>query len=150
MKFDRGIVRGIPAVLAAILVLLGCCVPAMAAPEGETAAATAANAATTTSEALFFVFWAIAFIGALTALGFAIYFFKKVMDADEGNEEMIEIASHVREGAAAYIWQQYKVVAIFFVIICGLLSWMAFGLHVQSQWVPFAFLTGGFFSGLAG
>ncbi|MBN1395162.1 MAG: sodium-translocating pyrophosphatase [Pirellulales bacterium] len=99
---------------------------------------------------MFVVFWAIAFVGAICALVFAVHFFRKVMAADPGNEEMIEIASHVRDGANAYIWQQYKVVAIFFVVISALLAWMAFGLHVQSQWVPFAFLTGGFFSGLAG
>ena len=73
-----------------------------------------------------------------------------VMAADEGNAEMIEIAGHVRTGANAYLWQQYKVVAIFFVVIVALLAYAAFGLKVQSQWVPFAFLTGGFFSGLAG
>ena len=72
------------------------------------------------------------------------------MAADEGNKDMIEIAAYVREGANAYIWQQYKIVTFFFIIIAALLAWMAFGLHVQSQWVPFAFLTGGFFSGLAG
>ncbi|NQU23401.1 MAG: sodium/proton-translocating pyrophosphatase, partial [Candidatus Nealsonbacteria bacterium] len=72
------------------------------------------------------------------------------MAADEGNEEMIEIAEHVRTGANAYLWQQYKVVFLFFVVIFGLLAYAAFGLDVQSKWVPFAFLTGGFFSGLAG
>ncbi len=149
MKFDRGIVRGIPAALAAIMVLLGNCIPALAA-EGDKAAATATRVTPTNGEGMFFAIWAIAFICALVALGFAIYFFRKVMEADEGNEEMIEIATHVREGAAAYIWQQYKVVTLFFIVICALLSWMAFGLHVQSEWVPFAFLTGGFFSGLAG
>ncbi len=103
-----------------------------------------------TGNMLFYVIWAVAFIGSLIALVFAIYFFRKVMAADEGNEEMIEIAAHVRAGAAAYIWQQYKVVTLFFIVIAALLAWMAFGLEVQSRWVPFAFLTGGFFSGLAG
>ena len=149
MNFYRGMLRGAPAVLAALMVMLGCCVPALAA-EGEAATATAENVAPMSGNALFIVFWAIAFVGALVALGFAIFFFKKVMDADEGNEEMIEIATHVRVGAGAYIWQQYKVVTLFFIVIACLLAWMAFGLRVQSQWVPFAFLTGGFFSGLAG
>jgi K(+)-stimulated pyrophosphate-energized sodium pump len=73
-----------------------------------------------------------------------------MMGADEGTERMQEIAGYVREGANAYLWQQYKVVAIFFVIIFALLAWASFGLEALSRWVPFAFLTGGFFSGLAG
>jgi len=96
------------------------------------------------------LFWLIAFAGSITALVFAWRFFKSMMAADEGNREMIEIAEHVRTGANVYIWQQYKIVALFFVVIAGLLSYAAFGLHVQSRFVPFAFLTGGFFSGLAG
>ena len=50
----------------------------------------------------------------------------------------------------AYLKQQYKVVGIVFVILCALFAFMAYGLNVQNPWVPFAFLTGGFFSGLAG
>ncbi len=96
------------------------------------------------------IFWAIAFIGSITALVFAYRFFKEVMAADEGSREMIEIAEHVRTGANAYLWQQYKIVFLFFVIIFILLSILAFYLHVQNVMVPFAFLTGGFFSGLAG
>ena len=108
------------------------------------------NIAPMTGNWRFILIWAIAFIGAICALVFAVHFYRKMMAADEGNEEMKEIASHVREGANAYIWQQYKIVTLFFIVIAGLLAWMAFRLHVQSQWVPFAFLTGGFFSGLAG
>jgi inorganic pyrophosphatase/K(+)-stimulated pyrophosphate-energized sodium pump len=77
-------------------------------------------------------------------------FFKTMMAADEGNERMVQIAGYVREGANAYLKQQYKVVGAFFVVIVILLSIAAFGLNVQSKFVPFAFLTGGFFSGLAG
>ncbi|NQT40476.1 MAG: sodium/proton-translocating pyrophosphatase, partial [Planctomycetes bacterium] len=99
---------------------------------------------------MFIVFWLLAFVASITALVFAYRFFKEVMAADEGNEAMIEIAQHVRTGADAYLWQQYKVVAIFFVVIVFLLGIAAFVLEVQSRWVPFAFLTGGFFSGLAG
>lgn len=99
---------------------------------------------------MFFVIWAVTFICAIVALVFAVNFYKKMKAADEGNAEMVEIAGHVRTGANAYLWQQYKIVGLFFLVICGLLSWMAFGLEVQSHWVPFAFLTGGFFSGLAG
>ncbi len=95
-------------------------------------------------------FWAIAMIAAITALVFAYRFFKEMMAADEGNQEMIEIAAHVRTGADAYLWQQYKIVFLFFVVIFILLAVLAFYLHVQNVMVPFAFLTGGFFSGLAG
>ena len=73
-----------------------------------------------------------------------------MMKADEGNEEMISIAAAVREGANAYLWQQYKVVFWAFVVIWAFLMYLAFGLGVQNKIVPFAFLTGGFFSGLAG
>jgi len=94
--------------------------------------------------------WGIAFVGSLAALVQAYLFFKSMMAADEGNDRMKEIAGYVREGANAYLYQQYIVVAIFFVIIVCLLGYAAFGLDAQSRWVPFAFLTGGFFSGLAG
>jgi inorganic pyrophosphatase/K(+)-stimulated pyrophosphate-energized sodium pump len=100
--------------------------------------------------ALEYVYWGIAFIASLVALGFAIHFYKQMMTADEGNPTMIEIAGHVREGASAYLTQQYKVVFLFFVVIGVLLGVAAFVLDVQSRYVPFAFLTGGFFSGLAG
>jgi inorganic pyrophosphatase/K(+)-stimulated pyrophosphate-energized sodium pump len=99
---------------------------------------------------MYYLFWAIAFVGSIAAIVVARRFFVWMKAQDEGNDEMIEIAGHVRTGASAYIWQQYKVVAIFFVIICALLAYFAFVLEVQSRWVPFAFLTGGFFSGLAG
>jgi inorganic pyrophosphatase/K(+)-stimulated pyrophosphate-energized sodium pump len=69
---------------------------------------------------------------------------------DEGDERMVEIAEYVREGARAYLNRQYKVVAMFFVVVAILLAILAFGFGVQSKWVPFAFITGGFFSGLAG
>jgi inorganic pyrophosphatase/K(+)-stimulated pyrophosphate-energized sodium pump len=96
------------------------------------------------------VVWLIAFCGSVCALVFAYLFFKSMMQADEGNERMIEIAGYVREGANAYLRQQYMVVGAFFVVIVILLSIAAFVLKVQSAFVPFAFLTGGFFSGLAG
>ncbi len=99
---------------------------------------------------VFKLFWAIAFAGSITALVFAWRFFKQMMATDEGNAEMIEIAEHVRTGANAYLRQQYKIVALFFVVICGLLAVAAFRYDLQSRWVPFAFLTGGFFSGFAG
>ena len=94
--------------------------------------------------------WTLAFVGSIVALVQAYLFFKSMMEADEGNERMVEIAGYVRQGANAYLKQQYIVVAAFFVVIVALLSFAAFGLNVQSEFVPFAFLTGGFFSGLAG
>ena len=88
-------------------------------------------------------------VASLFALGFAYYFFKKMMKESEGTEQMKTIAKYVREGAMSYLKQQYKVVALVFVILAAIFSVMAyFGL--QNNWVPFAFLTGGFFSALAG
>ena len=93
--------------------------------------------------------WAICLIASIVALTQAFLFYKNMMKADEGNERMIEIAASVRQGSDAYLKQQYKVVIIFFVIIFLLLGLAALS-GVQSNFVPFAFITGGFFSGLAG
>jgi len=87
---------------------------------------------------------------AIIALGFAYYFFKQMMKESEGTDTMKKIAQYVREGAMAYLKQQYKVVTIVFVILTCLFAIMAYVLEIQNPWVPFAFLTGGFFSGLAG
>ena len=95
------------------------------------------------------VFWLVP-IASIVALGMAYFFFRQMMAADEGTPRMKEIALYVRRGAMAYLKQQYKVVAIVFVVLCALFAFMAYGLNVQNPWVPFAFLTGGFFSGLAG
>ena len=145
---------GKAAPIALMLVLLGagmCLIAAThAADEPTTPPAPVAVDAAAGFETTFVIYWAIAFVGSIIALVFALKFFKEVMAADEGNEEMIEIAEHVRTGANAYLWQQYKVVFMFFVVIFGLLAFAAFRLEVQSRWVPFAFITGGFFSGLAG
>ena len=80
----------------------------------------------------------------------ALFFFKSMMKADEGTPRMREIAEYVRKGAMAYLWQQYKVVIFVFAVLVILFAFMAYGLNVQNPWVPFAFLTGGIFSGLAG
>ena len=98
----------------------------------------------------YYLMWAVAFIGSVVALVQAYLFFKSMMAADEGTPLMVEIAGYVRAGANAYLTQQYKVVILFFIGIGILLAWFAFGLGVQSVFVPFAFVTGGFFSGLAG
>ncbi len=95
------------------------------------------------------IFWLVP-LSSFLALLFAYIFFKKMMGYSEGTEMMIKIARHVRRGAAAYLRQQYKVVLLVFLIITLIFSFMAFVLGVQNQWVPFAFLTGGAFSGLAG
>ncbi|MDR3237015.1 MAG: sodium-translocating pyrophosphatase, partial [Spirochaetia bacterium] len=91
----------------------------------------------------------IAPIGAIIALFFAFFFYKSMMRADQGNAIMVEIASFVREGAMAYLKRQYSVVAIVFVVLLVVFVILAF-LGVQNPFVPVAFLTGGFFSGLCG
>jgi len=93
--------------------------------------------------------WWLAPIASLFALGFAVYFYKKMMQASEGNEKMIEIAGHVRDGAMAYLKRQYKVVILVFVVLLVILQALAL-LGIQNPFVPIAFLTGGFFSGLCG
>ncbi len=95
------------------------------------------------------VFWLVP-IASVVALGMAFFFFTQMMKEDEGTPRMREIALYVRKGAMAYLKQQYKVVGIVFAVLCALFAFMAYGLNVQNPWVPFAFLTGGFFSGLAG
>jgi K(+)-stimulated pyrophosphate-energized sodium pump len=93
--------------------------------------------------------WWIAPIGALLALGFAFYFYKKMMEAPEGTEKMIEIARYVREGAYAYLFRQYSVVTLVFIVLLAIFAFLAYK-GVQNPFVPVAFLTGGFFSGLCG
>ena len=95
------------------------------------------------------VFWLIP-IASVVALGMAWFFFRSMMKENEGTERMKEIAAHVRKGAMAYLKQQYKVVIIVFVVLAIVFAFMAYVLKVQNPWVPFAFLTGGLFSGLAG
>ena len=95
------------------------------------------------------VFWLIP-IASVVALGMAWFFFRSMMNEDEGTDRMKEIAEHVRKGAMAYLKQQYKVVTIVFVVLAIVFAFMAYVLKVQNPWVPFAFLTGGLFSGLAG
>ena len=95
------------------------------------------------------VFWLVP-IASIVALSMAYYFFRSMLAADEGTPRMKEIAKYVRDGAMAYLKQQYKVVLYVFIALAILFAFMAYVLHVQNPWVPFAFLTGGFFSGLAG
>ena len=95
------------------------------------------------------VFWLVP-IASVCALGMAWFFFSQMMKESEGTPRMIEIAEYVRKGAMAYLKQQYKVVLIVFIVLAIVFAFMAYVLHAQNEWVPFAFLTGGFFSGLAG
>ena len=87
---------------------------------------------------------------SLLALFFAFYFFRQMIRQSEGTARMREIALYVRKGAMAYLKQQYKVVGIVFIVLSVFFAILAYGFGVQNGWVPFAFLTGGFFSGLAG
>ena len=102
----------------------------------------------TTSKVVEIAWW-IAPIASILSLGFAAYFYKKMMAADEGTDRMKEIARHVREGAYAYLFAQYKVVGIVFVVLL-VVFWILARMGIQNPFVPVAFLTGGFFSGLCG
>ena len=89
-------------------------------------------------------------IASVVALTFAYIFFRQMMKEEEGTPTMKKIAQFVREGAMAYLKQQYKVVVVVFIVLALFFALLAYVFHVQNPWVPFAFLTGGFFSGLAG
>lgn len=95
------------------------------------------------------VFWLVP-IASVCALAMAWHFFSYMMKEDEGSPRMREIAGYIRTGAMAYLKQQYKVVTVVFLVLCAVFAFMAYGLGVQNPWVPFAFLTGGIFSGLCG
>ena len=95
------------------------------------------------------IFWLVPG-AAVAALCFARYFFVNMKRQSEGTDTMKTIAAHVRKGAMAYLRQQYKVVGLVFLVLCAFFAVLAYGFGVQNPWVPFAFLTGGFFSGLAG
>ena len=95
------------------------------------------------------LFWLVP-IASVVALAMAWFFFKSMMKADEGTPRMREIAEHVRKGAMAYLKRQYFVVLKVFLVLVVLFAFMAYVLKIQNPWVPFAFLTGGLFSGLAG
>jgi K(+)-stimulated pyrophosphate-energized sodium pump len=95
------------------------------------------------------LFWIVP-LSSLSALFFAYFFFSQMMKESEGTEKMASIALYVRKGAMAYLKQQYKVVGFFFLCITIIFAILAYGFNLQNPWVPFAFITGGFFSGLAG
>ena len=95
------------------------------------------------------LFWLVPAASVL-ALCFAWYFHRQMMKESEGTPQMVKIAAAVRKGAMSYLRQQYKIVGWVFLGLVILFSIMAYGFGVQNSWVPIAFLTGGFFSGLSG
>lgn len=95
------------------------------------------------------VMW-ITWVGSIAALLFSLVLALSILKKDAGNEKTKAISKHIQEGAIAYLKQQYKVVSIFFIFLFILFLVLAFGLDLISPFVPFAFITGGFFSGLAG
>jgi K(+)-stimulated pyrophosphate-energized sodium pump len=88
-------------------------------------------------------------VGSILALGFALYLALSILKMDEGTDKMKEIAQAVRVGAQAYLKRQYLGVSMFFVVVFFILLAMALKNYLV-MFVPFAFLTGGFFSGLSG
>ncbi len=136
---------------ATIILLVFLSTAAFAADASATIdAARDASTELTATDAKLPIIWWIAPFASVLALGFAIFFFKSMMKSSEGSDVMKGIAKDVREGAMAYLKQQYKVLAIFFIIVAGLLAYLAFVDGSQHKIVPFAFLTGGFFSALCG
>ena len=123
---------------------------AMAAPAGE--AFITGGALTAQESEAIPLLWYLAPAGSVLALLFAFLFYRGMKQESEGTDKMKAIALGVREGANAYLKRQYKVVAIFLVALACLLAYLAFGMKipVMNPWVPFAFLTGGFFSALCG
>jgi len=102
------------------------------------------------------LFW-MGILGAVIAIGFAYIQHRKVLKNDEGTPKMKEIAAAIREGANAYLKRQYRVVILFFSVMTAILAALAYipllmGAEqgLVNAFIPFAFLTGGFFTGLAG
>jgi K(+)-stimulated pyrophosphate-energized sodium pump len=89
-------------------------------------------------------------LGSILALTFAYFFFRYMKKQDPGSADMQRIAGYVQKGAMVYLKRQYRVVSFVFLLVFILFAFMAYVLHTQNPWVPFAFITGGFFSGLAG
>ena len=135
--------------MSALKRILGISVPvlALSAVAGAAEAAGGPIDAETASGTT--LFWWVAPISAMCALGFAFYFYKKMIEAPAGTEKMVEIAQYVREGAYAYLRRQYGVVVIVFAVLVALFAFLAYK-GIQNPFVPVAFLTGGFFSGLCG
>ena len=135
--------------MSALKKLLGVSVPVLALSAAAHAAEAAAGPINPETASGTTLFWWIAPISALCALGFAFYFYKKMIQAPAGTDKMIEIAQYVREGAYAYLFRQYSVVALVFAVLVALFAFLAYK-GIQNPFVPVAFLTGGIFSGLCG
>ncbi|QDV90076.1 Putative K(+)-stimulated pyrophosphate-energized sodium pump [Phycisphaerae bacterium RAS2] len=144
MSTQRRIFTILAACPAAILAFT-----AAALGQDGTTASTAAASAPTGLDGIPSIWW-IALASSFVGLMFAVKFYYEIMSKSEGDDNMKLIAGFVRDGAYAYLWRQYKVVAWVFVALSLVLSYLAYGLGVQHKIVPFAFLTGGFFSGLCG
>ncbi|HRF67604.1 MAG TPA: sodium-translocating pyrophosphatase [Muribaculum sp.] len=95
------------------------------------------------------LFWVVPF-SSLLALLLALFFYRQMMKESEGTPVMKKIAAYVRQGAMSYLKQQYKIVGMVFLVLVVIFAVMAYGFNLQNPWVPVAFLTGGFFSGLSG
>lgn len=95
------------------------------------------------------LFWVVPF-SSLLALLLALFFYRQMMKESEGTSVMKKIAAYVRQGAMSYLKQQYKIVGMVFLVLVVIFAVMAYGFNLQNPWVPVAFLTGGFFSGLSG
>ena len=135
--------------MGALKKILGLSVPVLALSAVASAAEATGGAIDAETASGTTLFWWIAPISALCALGFAFYFYKKMIEAPAGTDRMIEIAQYVREGAYAYLFRQYSVVALVFAVLVALFAFLAYK-GIQNPFVPVAFLTGGFFSGLCG
>ena len=145
----KNLYRFLPLVAVLCFTVIGPSI-ALAQPDATTTPAADATVGHAAEDVSIPLLWYLAPICGIVALVMARKYYQEVIDSDEGDEDMIKIASYVREGAMAYLFRQYRVVAVVFLLLMIVLAWMAFGLHVQHGLVPFAFLTGGFFSGLCG
>lgn len=96
------------------------------------------------------VLFSFAPAAGLLALLMAWYFYRQMLRRDEGTERMREIAGYVRDGAMAYLGQQYRIMVLVFLVVAAVFAGMAFLFELQTRWMPLLFLAGGFFSALAG
>ena len=95
------------------------------------------------------LFWT-APVAASVGLLFAWFFFRDMQRQDAGTDVMRRIGQHVREGAMAYLRQQYRIMLLVFGGLAVVFAVLAYGLGVQNPWLPVTFVFGGFFSALAG
>ncbi len=138
--------------LTRLFVLMAVAISATGTPlyAADDVAGTAGGAASLVPSFALAFGWLVSLGASIAALYYAWTFYHWMLAQNEGDATMVRIAENVRQGARAYLSQQYKIVGVFFAVACALLAVVAFGFNAQSRWVPFAFLTGGFFSGLAG